>query len=78
MRDYITKSIPTIVLMVLLVILQFIPSSVSMIVTLVVVLGYFIYQFYLIHKQRQKEIVLNMFEFSVVLFLYVLVVEVIL
>ena len=78
MGNYINKSIPTIILVILIIVLQLMPSLVSSIGSTLVVISYFVYIFDIVTKNKMNEAIINLFEFSVLLLLFVLMIEVIL
>lgn len=78
MGNYIKNSIPTIIMVILIIVLQLMPSLVSSIGSTLVVISYFVYIFNVVIKNRINEAIINLFEFSVLLFLFVLMIEVLL
>ncbi|AIO18044.1 hypothetical protein KQ51_00140 [Candidatus Izimaplasma bacterium HR1] len=78
MIKYIKMSIPTIVLIVMMLLLQFVPGYFSTITTTVLIVAYFVHMKFIIDKKEISKAFVNMFEFCLILLIYVTVVEVIL
>lgn len=78
MKEYMKKSIPTVLFLIVITLLQFVPSSISYIATIVTFVGYFGYVIYLMKKKMKESVIMNMCVFSIVLLIYILIVEVVL
>ena len=77
MKKYTKFSISTMVLLLVIFLLQFVPTVLSSIISVIVLIAYFGYMIYKIKIDEIETVLINMFEFSFALLIYVVVIEVI-